>query len=104
MTRSFKIGSRKVGEGEPAFIVAEMSANHNGSFDSAVALIHAAKQAGADAVKLQTYTADTLTFPGDQKHFRIQSGTVWDGQKLHDLYQQAFMPWGWQPRLKKIAE
>ena len=103
MTRSFKIGSRKVGAGEPAFIVAEISANHNGSFDSAVALIHAAKQAGADAVKLQTYTADTLTFRSHQEHFRV-NGTVWNGKTLHELYQEAYTPWEWQPRLKKIAE
>ena len=104
MTRSFKVGPRKVGPGEPAFIVAEMSANHNGNFEDAVALIHAAKQAGADAIKLQTYTAETLTFPGKQKHFRIRAGTVWDGKTLHDVYKKAFMPWGWQPRLKEIAQ
>jgi pseudaminic acid synthase len=84
--------------------VAELSANHNQSFDQAVRIIHAAKDAGADAVKLQTYTADTITMRSDRDCFRIAGGTLWDGQTLHDLYQEAFTPWDWQPKLKEIAD
>jgi len=97
-------GSRHIGWGEPVYIVAELSANHNQDFEQAVALIHAAKEAGADAVKLQTYTPDTLTIPSDKEYFRIGGGTLWDGRTLYDLYGEAYMPWEWQPRLKEIAD
>ena len=80
-----------------------MSANHNQSFERAVQIIRAAKEAGADAVKLQTYTADTLTIRSDKICFRIGGGTLWDGRGLHDLYTEAFTPWEWQPRLKAVA-
>jgi N-acetylneuraminate synthase len=103
MNGSIEINGRRVGPGEPAYIVAEISANHNGSFEQAVAIIQAAKQAGADAVKLQTYTADTLTIPCDNEYFRIGGGTLWDGKTLYDLYAEAYTPWEWQPRLKQIA-
>jgi pseudaminic acid synthase len=104
MNRVLEIGGRKVGPGHPAFIVAELSGNHNGDFDHAVRLVHAAHEAGADAVKLQTYTADTLTIACDNEHFRIAAGTAWDGRTLHDLYREAFTPWEWQPKLKQVAE
>jgi len=78
--------------------------NHNQDFDQAVRILRAAKEAGADAAKLQTYTADTITLRSDKSCFRIAGGTLWDGQTLHDLYQQAFTPWEWQPKLKDIAD
>ena len=85
------------------FIIAEMSANHGHDFDNAVRVIKAAKDAGADAVKLQTYTADTLTIDCDNDFFRIK-GTLWEGCNLYDLYKRAYTPWEWQPRLKQVAD
>ncbi len=73
------------------------------SFDKAVQIVRAAKDAGADAVKLQTYTPDTITIASDREEFRVGGGTLWDGRSLHDLYGEAFTPWEWQPRLKKVA-
>jgi len=104
MDTTFRIGSRNIGPGHPVYIIAELSANHNQDFEQAVALIHAAKEAGADAVKLQTYTPDTLTIPSDKEYFRIAGGTLWDGRTLYDLYSEAYMPWEWQPKLKEIAD
>jgi pseudaminic acid synthase len=103
MVRSFSIGDRVVGSGALCYIVAELSANHNQSFDQAVHIVQAAKDAGADAVKLQTYTADTITLRSDKECFRITGGSLWDGRTLHELYQEAFTPWEWQPKLKDIA-
>jgi len=91
-------GNKKV------FIVAEISANHNQNFDLAVKTIKAMKEAGADAVKLQTYTPDTITINCDNKYFQIKGGTLWDGKTLYDLYKEAYTPWEWQPKLKEIAE
>jgi N-acetylneuraminate synthase len=99
-----KIRGRDIGLGKRVYIIAELSANHNQDFEQSVALIHAAKEAGADAVKLQTYTPDTLTIPSDREYFRIGGGTLWDGRTLYDLYHEAYMPWEWQPKLKKIAD
>ncbi|MGA7219875.1 MAG: pseudaminic acid synthase [Candidatus Sulfotelmatobacter sp.] len=99
-----KIGRRCVGPDYPVYVVAELSANHNKNFDEAIRIVHAAKDSGADAVKLQTYTPDTITFRGDGEQFRVQGGTLWDGRTLHDLYAEAYMPWEWQPRLKDLAE
>jgi pseudaminic acid synthase len=87
----------------PVFIIAEMSANHGQDYDQAVRIIHAAHAAGADAVKLQTYTPDTITLDCDNEFFRIK-GTIWEGRTLHDLYGEAFTPWEWQPRLKEVAD
>jgi N-acetylneuraminate synthase len=98
-----QIGKHKIGPGHPVFIVAELSANHGQNFDQAVRLIEAAKKAGADAVKLQTYTPDTMTIDCDDERFRHGSGSLWAGQTLYELYQKAYMPWEWQPRLMKIA-
>jgi N-acetylneuraminate synthase len=103
MDRFIEINGRLIGPGEPVYIIAEMSANHNGSYDQAVAIIEAAKQAGADAVKLQTYTPDTMTIDKRDGLFRI-NGTPWDGHSLYELYAEAHTPWHWQPQLKKIAE
>ncbi len=104
MTETVDIAGRRIGPGEPIYIIAEMSANHHQSFDQAVELLHAAKEAGADAVKLQTYTAETLTLDSDRECFRVGGGTLWDGRTLFDLYGEAFTPWAWQPKLKKLAD
>lgn len=86
------------------FIVAEMSANHNGSLDTAIETIKAAKRAGADAIKLQTYTADTLTLRCDKPDFIVNEGSIWDGQYFYDLYQQAYTPWEWHEELFRVAK
>ena len=101
---TFQINQRPIGEGHPVYVIAEISANHNHDYDKTVRLIDAAHAAGADAVKLQTYTADTLTLDCDKPHFQIQQGTIWDGQTLHQLYAGASMPWDWQPKLKQHAD
>lgn len=99
-----KIGSRCIGRPHPTFIVAELSANHMQNFDLAVKTIKAAKEAGADAVKLQTYTPDTMTLDSDGEHFKINQGTLWDGKTFYQLYKKAYTPWEWQPKLKDISE
>ena len=104
MNKSFKIGNRIVGEDAPAFIVAEVSANHNQDYNRSVEIIHAAAEAGADAVKLQTYTADTITIDCDDNCFQIKEGTIWDGTTLFKLYSEAYTPWEWQPRLIEEAK
>ena len=98
-----RIGTRQVGPGHPVYIVAELSANHNRSFERAVEIVHAAKQAGSDAIKLQTYTPDTITVRSDRDCFRIKGGTVWDGKTLHDLYADASTPWEWHAKLQQVA-
>lgn len=104
MDREIRIGSKIISQDSPTFIVAEMSGNHNMDFDRAVEILKAAREAGADAVKIQTYTADTITLDCDDPCFQITQGTLWDGITLHKLYQTAYTPWEWQPRLKKMAE
>ena len=104
MRKEIEIAGRKIGEGHPAFIIAEMSANHNMDYGRAVEIIHQAKEAGADAVKIQTYTADTITIDSDRSWFQITQGTLWDGTTLHKLYEKAYTPWEWQPKLKEVAE
>lgn len=86
------------------FIIAELSANHGGSIDTAIETIRAAKRAGADAIKLQTYTADTITLDSDKEDFLIKGGTMWDGKKLYELYQEAYLPWGWHKKLFDVAK
>lgn len=98
------IRERQIGPGQPVYIIAEVSANHNHDFGQTVELLKAVKQAGADAVKLQTYTADTLTLSSDNSPFRIGKGSPWAGRRLYDLYKEAAMPWEWQPKLKAIAD
>jgi pseudaminic acid synthase len=98
------IGGRKIGPEHPTYVIAEMSGNHNQSFQQAVKIVRAAKDAGADAVKLQTYTADTITLDCDLPCFRVVEGTLWSGQTLHKLYQEAYTPWEWQPKLKAVAD
>lgn len=100
----FKIGNKEIGDNNPTFIIAELSANHMNDFDIAVKTIEAIAESGADAVKFQTFTPDTITLNCDNEYFHIKQGTVWDGQLLYDLYEDAYMPWDWQPKLKKIAE
>ena len=100
----FNISDRKIGEDYPTFIIAELSANHMNDFDIAVKTIEAMADAGVDAVKFQTFTPDTITIDCDNEYFHIKQGTVWDGQILHELYEDAYMPWDWQPKLKKLAE
>lgn len=100
----FKIDKRKIGENNPVFIIAELSANHLGNFDLAVDTIKAIKESGADAIKMQTYSPDTLTIDCNNEYFKIKQDTLWDGSTFYDLYKDAYMPWEWQPKLKKIAE
>jgi pseudaminic acid synthase len=100
---TIQIRQRKVGPGQTVYIIAEISANHNQDFDQAVRIVHAAKEAGVDAVKLQTYTPDTITIRSDRECFRIGGGTLWDGRTLYDLYGEAYTPWEWQPKLKAVA-
>ena len=96
------IGTKKVGATEPTYIIAEMSANHHHDFDRAVDIVQAAAEAGADAIKLQTYTPDTMTLDCDKDLFKIE-GTIWDGRTLYDLYEEAYTPWEWHADLQDIA-
>lgn len=103
MMKEFKIGSKMVGEGHPAYIIAEMSANHAGSIDRAKEIIRAAKESGADCIKIQTYTPDTITIDCHNEYFQIEKGT-WAGDNLYDLYGKAYTPWEWQQELKEEAD
>ena len=99
-----KISNKQIGGNSPCFIIAELSANHNGNLDVAIETIRAAKRTGADAIKLQTYTPDTLTIDCDNKHFKIDGGTLWDGKTLYELYGEAYTPWEWHEELFRVAE
>ncbi len=99
-----KIGRHSIGPDRPALLIAELSGNHNHDFDLAVEMVLAAAEAGADAVKLQTYTPDTLTIDCDNEHFLIGEGTVWAGKTLYELYGEAWTPWEWQPKLREVAD
>jgi len=103
MDRLIEINGRRIGPGYPTYIVAELSANHNHRYEQAIELVKAAKAAGANAIKLQTYTPDTLTIDCDSGPFKIPSGNTWEGETLYQLYQRAYTPWEWQPKLKKVA-
>ncbi|SDF57794.1 N-acetylneuraminate synthase [Methanolobus vulcani] len=98
------INNRPIGLGYPTYMIAEISANHHHNFEETVKTIKQAKLAGADAIKLQTYTADTITIKKDTAPFRHSSGSLWEGRTLYDLYTEAYMPWEWQPKLKEIVE
>lgn len=98
-----KILNRIIGENQPVFIIAELSANHNGSLENAIDSIKAAKRAGADCIKLQTYTADTLTIDSSNDDF-IVKGTIWDKMNLYELYKQAYTPWEWHQQLFNVAK
>lgn len=97
------IAGRAIGAGQPAYIVAEISANHHQRLDEAVALVRAARDAGADAVKLQTYTAETMTLDIDDERFRLGAGNTWSGRTLYDLYEEAHTPWEWHAPLQRAA-
>lgn len=102
-----KIQDRHIGAGHPCFIVAELSGNHHQRYDEAVRLVHAAKEAGADAVKLQTYTPNTITLNSDKEWFRVggeDNPAEWKGKTLYELYKESYTPWEWQPKLKKLAD
>jgi len=98
------IGDRRIGPEQPTFVIAELSANHNHDLQRALASIDAAAEAGVDAVKFQTYTADTITIDCDTEPFQVTGGTLWDGRTLYDLYQEAYTPWEWHEELFARAE
>lgn len=97
--KTIQIDGRKIGPGQPAYVIAEISANHNQALNEALDLIALAKDCGADAVKIQTYTPDTITLDCDNDYFRIGKGTLWEGKNLHQLYGEAYTPWEWHADL-----
>ena len=103
MNKSFNIRNTLISENSPTYIIAEMSANHNGDFDRAIKIIDEIKKTGANAVKLQTYTADTITIDCNNPEFCLTEG-LWKGETLHSLYEKAYTPWDWQEKLKDYAE
>ena len=98
------IDGRKIGKGNPTYIIAELSANHNHDFKQVKEMVQAAKNSGADAVKIQTYTPDTMTLNLDNEYFTIQDDSVWGGKTLYELYEEAYMPWEWQEDLVRVGK
>jgi len=99
-----RISDKIIGENQPVFIIAELSANHARNFKVALQTIKAAKDAGADAIKLQTYKPDSITLNVDNELFRLKKGSLHYGKTLYQVYQEAYTPWEWQPKLKEVAE
>jgi pseudaminic acid synthase len=104
MIKELKIGNYTISNNSNAFIIAELSANHNGSLDIAIETIKAAKRSGADCIKLQTYTPDTITIDSKNEDFLLTQGTIWDQKYLYDLYKEAYTPWEWHEKLFKVAK
>jgi pseudaminic acid synthase len=104
MGKSIKIDNFIISEDGPVFIIAELSANHNGSLKTAIDSIRAVKRTGADAVKIQTYKADTITLDSKSDDFKVKQGTLWDGRFLYDLYQEAHTPWEWHEQIFHVAK
>jgi pseudaminic acid synthase len=104
MPEGMKIQNRTIGEGAPVFIVAELSANHRQRLDVALDTVRAARDSGADAIKLQHYRPDTITIDCDNEYFQIKQGTVWDGMTLFTLYENAYMPWEWTEQIMRTAD
>jgi pseudaminic acid synthase len=102
--KELKIANYTINKDSPVFIIAELSANHNGSINTAIETVKAAKRAGADCIKLQTFTADTITLDSKKEDFKITQGTLWDGQYLHDLYKTTYLPWEWHEELMQVAK
>lgn len=103
MDKEIRILDCLIGDSTPAFIIAELSANHGHDIQIAKKTIKAAKESGADAIKIQTYTADTLTIDCDNEYFKVKGGTIWDGRTFYDLYSEAYTPWEWQRELMEYA-
>jgi N-acetylneuraminate synthase len=103
-TSRFSIAGRAIGHGQPVYVIAELSSNHGQRYEAAEELVRGAHAAGADAIKLQTYTPDTITIDSHQPEFVAGGSSLWSGTTLHDLYAKAYMPWAWQPRLKAVAD
>jgi len=104
MVREISIESKVIGENYPVFIVAELSTNHNQKLSVALDTIKAAKDAGADVIKIQTYTPDTMTIDSNEEYFKLKHGTIWDGQTFYELYKKAYTPWEWHEKLFKTAK
>jgi len=102
--RELKIANKKIGDSSSVFIIAELSANHKQDIELAKDTIYAMKESGADAVKLQTYTPDTMTIDCNNEYFQIKQGTLWDGKTFYELYREAYTPWEWHYELKELAE